>query len=336
MESSFSNSTMHPSISLASPDKIADMQSSTILAAAISFTFFFQNTSGAACSSFLLSFCTFLSDSICNKQDSSISSSPSAIAPKHWSKIRSALNRSFCSSQSIESFFVALNVVVDVVVLIIGLLPNLRIDEEVWVVVVVVVVATSNKTRWWWQQIIFSFTVISLLSAENRVRVYYFWRRREKERERSESEKKDDDRQIFFDSSWLDFLICDVSRTFFVRGVVLSSSSSDGIFGREETEKKKLRKNETKRHNCACDWLWYEEYTMFWGRKKKEEEKQQQPKKKKICCACPETKEPRDQCVGEFGAEDERCKKLVEAHLVCLRKEGFDVWFRVTHWWWFC
>ena len=70
---------------------------------------------------------------------------------------------------------------------------------------------------------------------------------------------------------------------------------------------------------------------MFWGRttttteKKKEEEEKQQPKKKKICCACPETKEPRDQCVGEFGAEDERCKKLVEAHLVCLRKEGFDV-----------
>ena len=152
MESSFSNSTMHPSISLASPDKIADMQSSTILAAAISFTFFFQNTSGAACSSFLLSFCTFLSDSICNKQDSSISSSPSAIAPKHWSKIRSALNRSFCSSQSIESFFVALkNVVVDVVVVVvlsIGLLPNLRTDEEVCVVaVVVVVVATSDKTR---------------------------------------------------------------------------------------------------------------------------------------------------------------------------------------------
>ena len=69
------------------------------------------------------------------------------MAPKHWSKIRSALNRSFCSSQSIESFFVALNVVVDVVVvvvLIIGLLPNLRTDEDVRVVVVV---ATSNKTR---------------------------------------------------------------------------------------------------------------------------------------------------------------------------------------------
>jgi len=72
---------------------------------------------------------------------------------------------------------------------------------------------------------------------------------------------------------------------------------------------------------CDCN----TKNTMFWGRKKKEEEKQQQPKKKKICCACPETKEPRDQCVGEFGAEDERCKKLVEAHLVCLRKEGFDV-----------
>ena len=72
------------------------------------------------------------------------------MAPKHWSKIRSALNRSFCSSQSIESFFVALkNVVVDVVVVVlsIGLLPNLRTDEEVCVAVVVVVVATSDKTR---------------------------------------------------------------------------------------------------------------------------------------------------------------------------------------------
>ena len=73
------------------------------------------------------------------------------MAPKHWSKIRSALNRSFCSSQSIESFFVALkNVVVDVVVVVlsVGLLPNLRTDEDVRVaVVVVVVVATSNKTR---------------------------------------------------------------------------------------------------------------------------------------------------------------------------------------------
>ena len=72
------------------------------------------------------------------------------MAPKHWSKIRSALNRSFCSSQSTESFFVARkNVVVDVVVVVlsIGLLPNLRTDEEVCVAVVVVVVATSNKTR---------------------------------------------------------------------------------------------------------------------------------------------------------------------------------------------
>ncbi len=72
------------------------------------------------------------------------------MAPKHWSKIRSALNRSFCSSQSIESFFVALkNVVVDVVVVVlsIGLLPNLRTDEDVCVVAVVVVVATSDKTR---------------------------------------------------------------------------------------------------------------------------------------------------------------------------------------------
>lgn len=95
------------------------------------------------------------------------------------------------------------------------------------------------------------------------------------------------------------------------------------FLGTRGDRKKKLRKNDTKRHKCVCDCN--TKNTMFWGRKKKEEEKQQQPKKKKICCACPETKEPRDQCVGEFGAEDERCKKLVEAHLVCLRKEGFDV-----------
>ena len=72
------------------------------------------------------------------------------MAPKHWSKIRSALNRSFCSSQSTESFFVARkNVVVDVVVVVVlsvGLLPNLRTDEDVCVVAVVVV-ATSDKTR---------------------------------------------------------------------------------------------------------------------------------------------------------------------------------------------
>lgn len=165
-----------------------------------------------------------------------------------------------------------------------------------------------------------------------------------KERDRNRKRKMTTDRYFFFDSCifWLDFLMCD-ERADFLRPCFCCSffhhHRAYGIFGRREgeTEKKNLRKNETKRHNCACDWLWYEEYTMFWGRKKKEEEKQQQPKKKKICCACPETKEPRDQCVGEFGAEDERCKKLVEAHLVCLRKEGFDVWFRVTHWWWwFC
>ena len=75
---------------------------------------------------------------------------------------------------------------------------------------------------------------------------------------------------------------------------------------------------------------------MFWKKKTKtnslEEnqdettaQKTKKNAKKKICCACPETKERRDECVGKFGAEDERCKKLVEAHLVCLRKEGFDV-----------
>nr|GMD60577.1 cytochrome C oxidase copper chaperone 1-like [Ipomoea batatas] len=45
--------------------------------------------------------------------------------------------------------------------------------------------------------------------------------------------------------------------------------------------------------------------------------------KKKICCACPETKKLRDECIvkhGEFA-----CKKWIEAHLKCLRTEGFNV-----------
>jgi len=48
----------------------------------------------------------------------------------------------------------------------------------------------------------------------------------------------------------------------------------------------------------------------------------QQPAKK-MCCACPETKKPRDECVVKNG--EEKCKELIEAHKVCLRKEGFNV-----------
>eukprot|EP00741_Cyanophora_paradoxa_P002142 tig00000553_g2077.t1 len=47
------------------------------------------------------------------------------------------------------------------------------------------------------------------------------------------------------------------------------------------------------------------------------------PKKKKICCACPETKKARDECIVENG--EAACEKFIEAHKVCLRKEGFDV-----------
>ena len=45
--------------------------------------------------------------------------------------------------------------------------------------------------------------------------------------------------------------------------------------------------------------------------------------KKKICCACPETKSARDECIALKG--EEACKKLIEAHKACLRKEGFNV-----------
>jgi cytochrome c oxidase assembly protein subunit 17 len=43
----------------------------------------------------------------------------------------------------------------------------------------------------------------------------------------------------------------------------------------------------------------------------------------KICCACPETKQPRDDCIVRNG--EEACKALVDAHNDCLRKMGFNV-----------
>jgi len=46
---------------------------------------------------------------------------------------------------------------------------------------------------------------------------------------------------------------------------------------------------------------------------------------KKICCCCPETKKARDECVLMKGEEHDDCKKLIEAHKICLREEGFDV-----------
>ena len=40
-------------------------------------------------------------------------------------------------------------------------------------------------------------------------------------------------------------------------------------------------------------------------------------------CACPITKNARDMCIPEH--DEEKCKYLIEAHLKCLRDEGFDV-----------
>ncbi|XP_058097628.1 cytochrome c oxidase copper chaperone 2-like [Magnolia sinica] len=45
--------------------------------------------------------------------------------------------------------------------------------------------------------------------------------------------------------------------------------------------------------------------------------------KKKICCACPDTKMLRDECIVEHG--EAACTKWIEAHLKCLRAEGFKV-----------
>lgn len=45
--------------------------------------------------------------------------------------------------------------------------------------------------------------------------------------------------------------------------------------------------------------------------------------KKKICCACPETKKLRDECIVQHG--EEACTKWIDAHIKCLRAEGFNV-----------
>jgi cytochrome c oxidase assembly protein subunit 17 len=45
--------------------------------------------------------------------------------------------------------------------------------------------------------------------------------------------------------------------------------------------------------------------------------------KKKICCACPDTKKLRDDCIVQNG--EDACGKFIEAHLQCLRAEGFSV-----------
>ena len=46
---------------------------------------------------------------------------------------------------------------------------------------------------------------------------------------------------------------------------------------------------------------------------------------KPICCCCPDTKQPRDECIVMKGEEHPDCIKLIEAHKICLRAEGFDV-----------
>ncbi|CAA0290800.1 unnamed protein product [Arabidopsis thaliana] len=45
--------------------------------------------------------------------------------------------------------------------------------------------------------------------------------------------------------------------------------------------------------------------------------------KKRICCACPDTKKLRDECIVEHG--ESACTKWIEAHILCLRSEGFKV-----------
>merc|ERR1711934_835235 len=57
--------------------------------------------------------------------------------------------------------------------------------------------------------------------------------------------------------------------------------------------------------------------------KKGDSSESSNPKKLKPCCACPETKQARDACIIENGAE--KCSDLIEAHLKCMRDLGFKI-----------
>ncbi|KAJ7552162.1 hypothetical protein O6H91_06G044700 [Diphasiastrum complanatum] len=46
-------------------------------------------------------------------------------------------------------------------------------------------------------------------------------------------------------------------------------------------------------------------------------------KKKNICSTCPQIKRLRDECIIEHGLD--ACKSLIDAHLRCLRAEGFNI-----------
>lgn len=46
-------------------------------------------------------------------------------------------------------------------------------------------------------------------------------------------------------------------------------------------------------------------------------------KKCSPCCVCKETRKARDECL--FSNSEEDCKKLIEAHIQCMKREGFAV-----------
>lgn len=57
------------------------------------------------------------------------------------------------------------------------------------------------------------------------------------------------------------------------------------------------------------------------GKASEAEAKAKVKPKKSICRACPNAKRLRDECIVEHGQD--ACTKWVEAHLRCLRAEGF-------------
>lgn len=47
------------------------------------------------------------------------------------------------------------------------------------------------------------------------------------------------------------------------------------------------------------------------------------------CCACPETKRTRDECYlkADPSVADDTCREVVRAHIACMRRYGFEVWW---------
>ncbi|XP_034140069.1 cytochrome c oxidase copper chaperone-like [Drosophila guanche] len=41
------------------------------------------------------------------------------------------------------------------------------------------------------------------------------------------------------------------------------------------------------------------------------------------CCACPDTKQARDKCIGEYG--EEHCMGVIDAYKKCMQEAGLNI-----------